>query len=344
MKLLIVVCAYNEEKNIKRCLDSIEISMQSHGSSDNIEVLVVDNSSKDKTAEIAKPFCETNDYASYVKIEHCFLCVSRNSYKNVESNDYVAYVDSDGYLESSYISTLCEIIKSLQPDVLSGPVLEANGSNKVWECFYDSKLWTGKYLIGANMVFKRSLLDQVDGFPNLFRSRGDESGLLLKLKERNIPYEHVFDERLITYNIFCDDIKSILKTQYSDGFRSYLISRISANSIYHWINLTNRVISTCCLLLAIVFLFFYPLIGLSLISLSYASYGLRFRRYHFKLATKVMKQQSLQLAITAIVVFLSKYVFDLGYVLQSMMPFDQNNFDLDSFENPLVLESSHVPR
>lgn len=344
MKILIVVCAFNEEKNIKRCLDSLETSIKSHSSEDEIEVLIVDNSSSDDTAEIAKSYCAQNSFANYILIEHCFLCVSRNSYKIVEDADYVAYVDSDGYVDKNYIQILSKTIKDSNPDVLSGPVLEANGQNNIWECFYDSSLWPGKYLIGANMVFKKTLLDQVQGFPNLFKSRGDESGLLLKLRELKIDYRHEFNQELITYNIFCNDSSSIWKTQYLDGFRSYMISKMSANHVSHWINLTNRLVSSICLVLALILIFTYPKYSILLLGLSYASYGFRFSKYHSKLLIKVIRNPNVHLMISAVLVLLSKYAFDVGYLLQAFKGFDSENYRIESFENPVVLERSYVSK
>lgn len=58
MKLSVVISAYNEEKNIKECIESVEDIAS--------EIIVVDNSSSDKTAEIAskkgaKIFSREND-------------------------------------------------------------------------------------------------------------------------------------------------------------------------------------------------------------------------------------------------------------------------------------------
>ena len=47
-KLSVVISAYNEEKNIKDCLDSIKNLAD--------EIVVVDNLSADKTAEIARNY------------------------------------------------------------------------------------------------------------------------------------------------------------------------------------------------------------------------------------------------------------------------------------------------
>ena len=47
-KISVVISAYNEEKNIKECLESVKDLAD--------EIIVVDNSSNDKTEEIAKQF------------------------------------------------------------------------------------------------------------------------------------------------------------------------------------------------------------------------------------------------------------------------------------------------
>jgi len=66
MKLSIIIPAYNEEKTIKQVIDEIPKKIQGI---DEIQVIVIDDCSNDKTAEIAKnigalvfSFNEIKDY------------------------------------------------------------------------------------------------------------------------------------------------------------------------------------------------------------------------------------------------------------------------------------------
>ena len=55
MILSVIITTKNEEKNIANCLKSIKAQNYPH---DKIEIIVVDNNSKDRTKEIAARFTD----------------------------------------------------------------------------------------------------------------------------------------------------------------------------------------------------------------------------------------------------------------------------------------------
>lgn len=169
-KILVVVCAYNEQDAIFNCLDSLKNSIARYSLDNNFSVVCVDNSSIDKTPEIASKFAKENKDFHYVKIEHCSLCVSRNTYKYFDGFDYVAYIDGDGYVAEGWAKKLVNIIdQNPEAKIISGHVfdLESKSHNLIWDMYFDSELYgVDNYLIGANMVFSRNVLTKVDGFPS----------------------------------------------------------------------------------------------------------------------------------------------------------------------------------
>lgn len=81
MKLSVVVISKNEEEMLKTCLESIKWAD---------EVIVIDNGSADKTAEIAK-----NNGALVVKFESDDFSKTRNRGMEEAKGEWVLYVDSD---------------------------------------------------------------------------------------------------------------------------------------------------------------------------------------------------------------------------------------------------------
>ena len=54
MRFSVIIPAYNEERYLPRLLDSIEVARANYsGGRDQIEVVVADNASTDRTAEVA---------------------------------------------------------------------------------------------------------------------------------------------------------------------------------------------------------------------------------------------------------------------------------------------------
>jgi|BioPla2DNA2_1021312.scaffolds.fasta_scaffold01114_20 glycosyltransferase involved in cell wall biosynthesis len=102
----VIIPTKNSQEYIKKCLDSI-----SHQTYPNIEIIVVDNNSKDKTKEIAKK------YTDKVFNKGPERSSQRNYGASVSTGVYLYFVDSDFYLEERVIEEAvkkaeegCEII------------------------------------------------------------------------------------------------------------------------------------------------------------------------------------------------------------------------------------------
>ena len=76
--VLVIVCAYNEEKRLLLCLTSIANSVKASGGLHRLKVVCVDNSSTDNTWDIAQKFSALPVDYENIKIQHSPLCVSRN--------------------------------------------------------------------------------------------------------------------------------------------------------------------------------------------------------------------------------------------------------------------------
>jgi glycosyltransferase involved in cell wall biosynthesis len=87
----IIIPTYNVEKYIKETLNSVI-----NQSYNNFEVLVIDDSSTDSTAEEIKRIAKSDGRISYYKIEHAGRpSVPRNYGISKSSGEYVAFLDAD---------------------------------------------------------------------------------------------------------------------------------------------------------------------------------------------------------------------------------------------------------
>ena len=93
----VVITTKNEEKNIENCLRSIKNQVYK-----NIELIVVDNFSEDKTAEIAKR------YTAKVYFKGNERSAQRNYGAKVASGEYILYLDADMILSPSLIDECVE--------------------------------------------------------------------------------------------------------------------------------------------------------------------------------------------------------------------------------------------
>ena len=99
----IVVPIYNVEKYLKRCLESISLQKYS-----NIEIIMVNDGSKDSSIDIAKEY-ENKDFRFHLYFkENGGLSSARNYGMNYAKGEYICFVDSDDFIGEKFISSLLE--------------------------------------------------------------------------------------------------------------------------------------------------------------------------------------------------------------------------------------------
>lgn len=103
MKLSIIIPAYNQELYIKDCLDSIYCQ---NINEENLEVIVVNDGSTDRTEEILKQYASFHNNLTIIKQENQGQSVSRNNGTKLATGDLVWYVDSDDTITKDSISSI----------------------------------------------------------------------------------------------------------------------------------------------------------------------------------------------------------------------------------------------
>ena len=86
----VIVPAYNAETFIQRTLDSILTQTYT-----NIEVLVVDDGSQDRTAEIVESFVEKDSRVTLLKQKNAGVATARNLAIEKSRGEYIAPIDAD---------------------------------------------------------------------------------------------------------------------------------------------------------------------------------------------------------------------------------------------------------
>ena len=225
MKLSIIVCAYNEQDSIKKCIEELLDQVINHH---NIEIIIIDNDSKDQTYHIALDCIKNSLFKNITlfSIKHCPLTGSRNFGLNVAKGDYVAYIDADGYVMKGWLSiVLSKIEKGF--DLLSGSVAISQKSNFFSRGIFYSHFLPSlesakpKMIIGANMIFERSKLISINGFQNTISGRGDETLLMHILTKNYQSLKILNDMSLKVVNSYPDKIETWLKQQIQEGKSGY---------------------------------------------------------------------------------------------------------------------------
>jgi glycosyltransferase involved in cell wall biosynthesis len=91
MRFSIIIPAYNEERYLPRLLDSIAVAKSNYsGGPDLVEVIVADNDSTDRTAEVA-----TAHGARVVRVEKRRIAAARNGGGRAARGEILCFIDAD---------------------------------------------------------------------------------------------------------------------------------------------------------------------------------------------------------------------------------------------------------
>lgn len=129
LKVSIIIPVYNVEAYIERCISSVL-----NQTYDNIEIIIVDDSSPDNSIEIAKKLISKHRCANKVIFtkhhQNRGLSASRNTGINLSTGDYIYFLDSDDEITSECISILVNTANnSNRPDFVIGDIDIISNSN-----------------------------------------------------------------------------------------------------------------------------------------------------------------------------------------------------------------------
>jgi len=189
MKLSIVIPAYNEEERIGCCLNSILAEM--NGKNYDMEVVVVNNASTDKTREIIASFPQVK----LVDETDKGLVKARRAGYLASTGELVANIDADTRMTPGWIDqVLKEFAKNNKLVALSGPFiyydLSKNARAAVRTFYYAGffiylinryVIGVGSMLQGGNFIVKRTALEEIGGFNPEFDFWGEDTDLARRL-------------------------------------------------------------------------------------------------------------------------------------------------------------------
>lgn len=113
LKYSVIIPVYNAENTIEKCLDSLL-----HQIPESAELLVINDGSPDRSGEICKRYAEKYSAIHYFEKENGGVSTARNVGLDEAKGEYILFVDSDDYVDSSYWQVIDFLIGQYQPDML----------------------------------------------------------------------------------------------------------------------------------------------------------------------------------------------------------------------------------
>lgn len=136
----VIVPVYNVENYLRQCLDSL--LSQSYK---NIEIIMVDDGSKDTSGKICDEYAEKYKNFFVFHKDNAGLGMARNTGLEHIHGKYVTFLDSDDYLNRDCIKALYEYMVNYQVDMCKGGFKRTDDSGNIFsKREYQSEYFKGE--------------------------------------------------------------------------------------------------------------------------------------------------------------------------------------------------------
>ncbi len=192
-RVSVIVCVRDGRSTIERCLRGV-----SQLRYPDLEVVVVDDGSKDGTSELVQRLCGELGF-QVVTTEGLGLSAARNAGLARAHAGIVAFTDADAYPDPYWLHYLVHDLTKGGYAAAGGPNLAPPETGLIARCVASAPGWPRVVLIsdreaehipGCNMAFRRDLLLEIGGFDTQFRTAGDDVDVCWRLQRagRRIGY------------------------------------------------------------------------------------------------------------------------------------------------------------
>ena len=182
----VVIPAYNAEKYIGECLDSI-LKQTMH----DFEVLVIDDGSTDGTGDVVKDLAKKDERIKYIKQKNMGVARTRNMGVGLAKGEFIAFMDNDDFIDRDYLEKLLPkkdedvvICGFKRPDENGKIVKEMRLKDARWSKFMNPTPWAKVYRKSFIIDNKLEFLDNNIGEDIYFNL----IGMLVAERVRIIDY------------------------------------------------------------------------------------------------------------------------------------------------------------
>lgn len=217
-KISIIIPVYNTGFKLIKCLDSIINQTYS-----NIEILVIDDGSKDNSSNICKSFAKKDKRIKYIKKSNSGVSDTRNLGIKESTGTYIIFIDSDDYISFDYIEKMYINLKNNNTEIIVSGLQEVDENysfikevvylkeTKVLDFEdYFTDFINKSYFTCVKMLFNKKLL--MNNFNNNL-SYGEDMLFAYELIKNNkitylsnSEYYYVQNNKSLTHNYTVDSI------------------------------------------------------------------------------------------------------------------------------------------
>lgn len=143
-KLSVIIPVHNTQQYLKRCIDSIVLDKNQ-----SLQIIVVDNNSTENYEDILKEY----SCIKYIKLNsNLGPGGARNIGISNADSEYIAFCDSDDWVESNFYTDIIEMMDKTGTDIGVGGIKRSfpyDTNKRVVKCRFDKN-----YLLSSDMFFR----------------------------------------------------------------------------------------------------------------------------------------------------------------------------------------------
>ena len=224
----IVICCYNEEKNIKDLFLSLKNIKYSKN---DYEIIIINDGSKDDTIKLikgySKLFSSDVNFKVYT-INHSGLSVARNTGFNLSKNNFCLFCDADAVIDPYILNAYKKKIIEQIDYIYTGRIENLNKldsiSNLIYNLHNEPSLSLAKNkLIGANMLINKKLVNIEFPFFDDFTARGDETAMFMNLFQKYKITGTNYVKEAIVKNETSSTLRDWFKKMFIEGFNNKIL-------------------------------------------------------------------------------------------------------------------------
>lgn len=213
----LIIPTFNEERYISDCLSAVA---NLNYPKELLEVIVVDNGSKDRTVEIAENF-----NCTVLTLPAGRVGAVRNFGVSNSGGEIIAFLDGDCVPPKNWLLSAIEQLDRFKCDAVGGVyLLKENPSwiERAWVLTNDLRDRSTSSLVGGSIIIKRRVFDQLLGFDENLNA-GEDSDLARRLIAANHKVRLAGDCAVIHMG-YPDTLSVFIRRQFWHA-SSYLKSR-----------------------------------------------------------------------------------------------------------------------
>ena len=166
-KISVIVPVYNTGKYLSKCLNSIL-----NQTLKEIEVIVVNDGSKDDSQEIIDEFVSKDSRLVSIQKENGGLSDARNAGIDKAKGEFIAFVDSDDYIDLAMLEKMYELAERDESEIVLCDLVKVNENGKEFRDLPQSPQLPEKIILvedftifgemscfACNKIFKKALFE-----------------------------------------------------------------------------------------------------------------------------------------------------------------------------------------